>query len=310
MAWLLLIPAALLTGLAALWIIGERGHLVLPSTFADAQDRGEGAPRRRLVDLVHSYIYSRWSKEYIGFVIKVWLPRMSDRTKRWWADHYHGKVITTELAKAIITIDHDIKRCDLEQIIPYPTAREIVLTNPTEVIIYDCPCRAMRENPCQPTMVCMLIGTGDFMLEHHPDKTRRITREEALDLLDAEHQRGHVHTAYFKDAIDNRFYAICNCCRCCCGGLEAMRNQLPMVTSSGFVAQVDAGLCAACGTCEELCPFDAITVNGHASVDWEKCMGCGVCEGHCDNEAITLIADERKGIPLDVRKVGVEAPSA
>lgn len=53
-----------------------------------------------------------------------------------------------------------------------------------------------------------------------------------------------------------------------------MKHGVPMVASSGFVAEVDEGACIACGTCEELCPFGAITVNGRSQVIWEKCMGC------------------------------------
>jgi Pyruvate/2-oxoacid:ferredoxin oxidoreductase delta subunit len=151
----------------------------------------------------------------------------------------------------------------------------------------------------------MVVGGGDFVLDHHPNRTRRVTQQEALTLLEAEHERGHVHTAYFKDACDDKFYALCNCCSCCCGGLQAMvQHGVPMVASSGFVAEVDEGACIACGTCEELCPFHAITTNGRSEVIYEKCMGCGVCEGHCDTGAITLVRDERKGLPLDVREIG------
>ncbi|NNG16106.1 MAG: 4Fe-4S binding protein, partial [Gemmatimonadales bacterium] len=42
------------------------------------------------------------------------------------------------------------------------------------------------------------------------------------------------------------------------------------------------------------------------AVTWESCMGCGVCEGQCETGAIALVLDERKGIPLDVREIGVE----
>jgi hypothetical protein len=47
-----------------------------------------------------------------------------------------------------------------------------------------------------------------------PDLTDKIVAE-ALDLLRAEHERGHLHSAWFKDVMLNRFYAICNCCKCC-----------------------------------------------------------------------------------------------
>jgi ferredoxin len=154
----------------------------------------------------------------------------------------------------------------------------------------------------------MIVGGGDFVLDHHPNRSRRVSQQEALDLLQAEHDRGHVHTAYFKDVCNDRFYAICNCCSCCCGGLEAMmKHGVPMVASSGYVAQVDETACIACGDCEEACPFGAITVNGKSTVDWGKCMGCGVCEGRCEMDAVALVLDEKKGVPLDVRQIAVPA---
>jgi Pyruvate/2-oxoacid:ferredoxin oxidoreductase delta subunit len=319
MTWLLIllaVPAALLMALATLWLIGERGHLMLPSTRAGmlkhkgrtGAARGSGKRHGGILNSLHGYVYGRWPYQYISLCVNTLLPRMGPKAKRWWADHYHGKVLPTELAKAIITLDHDIPRTDLEQIIPYPTARDIVLKGPPSVTLLDCPCRAAREAPCQPSDVCMVIGDGSFILEHQPHKSRRVSQDEALELLQAEHERGHVHTAYFKDAMRNRFYAICNCCSCCCGGIEAMvQRDVPMVASSGYVAQVDELGCIACGDCEEACPFDAVHVNGTSIVEWEKCMGCGVCVGQCQTETMTLVRDERKGIPLDVREIGVAA---
>jgi ferredoxin len=150
----------------------------------------------------------------------------------------------------------------------------------------------------------MVIGQPfvDFMLEHHPQSSRRLSQAEAIELLQAEHERGHMHSAWFKDATMDRFYAICNCCKCCCGGIDAMvKYGAPTLAASGYVAQVDDTLCAACATCEDACLFEAIQVNGAAVIDWEACMGCGVCVGQCPNEAMSLVCDERKGVPLDVR---------
>jgi heterodisulfide reductase subunit A-like polyferredoxin len=112
---------------------------------------------------------------------------------------------------------------------------------------------------------------------------------------------------YYKDAMLGRFYAICNCCSCCCGAMEAQRNGTPMIASSGYVAQVDAGLCAGCGECAEVCQFGAISVDGVALIDAAACMGCGVCVAHCPQEAIDLLRDATKGEPLEIQKLIAEA---
>jgi NAD-dependent dihydropyrimidine dehydrogenase PreA subunit len=300
---LLIVFIILLVIIAGIWIFGERGALLLPSTRTWLK---EGGWRHFWSgDFFHAYVYSRWSNLYIGGAIKYRFPTLEPiEGERRWADEYHGKVLPLDLARKLITIEQDIPRQDLEQLIPYPTARDIVLNSPPEIVVYECPCRSGRSNPCQPTQVCMIVGQpfADFILEHHPRSSRRITQDEALRILQEEHERGHLHAAYFKDVMLNRFYAICNCCQCCCGAIEAMRDRgVPMVTSSGYVAQVDEENCQACGICQDACPFNAIRVDGTAHIDWDTCMGCGVCEALCPNEGLTLVRDERKGTPLDVQ---------
>jgi len=82
-------------------------------------------------------------------------------------------------------------------------------------------------------------------------------------------RKGLVDSAqHYKDAMLNRFYAICNCCSCCCGAMNAWHNGTPMLASSGYVAHVEADLCAGCGQCADYCQFAAITVEeGIAAVD-------------------------------------------
>lgn len=300
-----LVRVVSIVALAAIgaWVFAERGRLMRRSTWRVIREGGW----RRLRDrtFFHTYVYGRFPKEYIGHILKHRVRRFSPQRRRRAADYYHGKVVPIELATSIVTVDRPIAIPDLEQVIPYATARELVLNGPPEVVAFECPCRMRKAEHCQPTQVCMIVGQpfADFMLEHHPARTRRLTTGEAVALLEAEHARGHVHTAYFKDVMLNRFYAICNCCPCCCGAFEAMQHGIPMVTSSGYLAQPDAGRCRACGACERACPFDAIHVNGTSRVRWEACMGCGVCVAQCPHQAITLVRDDRKGIPLDVRRL-------
>jgi ferredoxin len=286
--------------LVVLWLFGERWRPLRSSTWKLLREGG----LRRLLNFssLHAYTYLRWTNQYIRLLWR--LPSPGPRSGKWFADHYHGKVLTPELAQALLNHDHDLSLRDLEQIIPYPVARDLVLKGPPDVAIYECACRHAQPNPCKPTQVCMVVGQPfvDFILEHNPQSGHRLTQAEAIDLLEAEHERGHVHSAWFKDAMLDRFYAICNCCKCCCGGIKAMtKHGIPMMAPSGYVAQVDETLCSACTTCEDTCPFEAIQVDATAVVKWEACMGCGVCVDSCPSDAISLRRDERKGVPLDVR---------
>ena len=80
------------------------------------------------------------------------------------------------------------------------------------------------------------------------------------------------------------------------------KYDIPMMASSGYVAEIDSSLCTSCGACVDACPFDALSVvKGKSTMNWDMCMGCGVCTSKCPEGAISLIRDEKKGIPLDVR---------
>ena len=159
---------------------------------------------------LHAFVYGRWTDRYVSFLRNFWVPRFGSRGKHWLAERYHGKVLTPEQAEAIVTLDHDIGEQEIEQVIPYKHARKIVLNGPPDIAAYECACRASRLDPCRPTQVCMVVGQpyADATLKHHPGKSRRLSRDEALALLKAEHERGHLHSAWFKDAMGDRFYAI------------------------------------------------------------------------------------------------------
>jgi len=227
------------------------------------------------------------------------------------APGYHGKVVPLEAARQLVSVDEDIDLRDLEHIIPYEHARDIVLKNPDHIIALECPCRSSQAEPCLPLDVCLVVGEpfASVVAEHHPDRARWISSEEAGDILKAEQDRGHVSHAYFKDAMLGRFYAICNCCACCCKAMQINRGGDPMICSSGYVAVIDEELCISCGNCEEYCQFDAITLsNGFAEVEYEAFMGCGVCVTHCDGEAASLVLDPAKGDPLIIQELMADLP--
>ncbi len=285
-----------------IWLVAERGQLILPSTLRLFR---EGGPARFLSTLsLHGYGYLLLQKAYAWVILYIVRPLSNEKLRNWLTERYHSKVLTHEQAKALITVRENIPLQDLEQVIPYPTARQIILEASPAITAYECACRSARPTPCQPLQVCLFVGQpfADFMLEHHPKQSRRLSQAEALELLEAEHALGHLHTAWFKATLMERFYVLCNCCSCCCGGLEMMRRYgTPAMAPSGYAAQVDAGLCAGCGACADVCAFDALSLDGgKAALDWARCMGCGVCVDFCPHGALALALDERKGLPLEV----------
>jgi NAD-dependent dihydropyrimidine dehydrogenase PreA subunit len=281
---------------------------------------------------VHAYLYGRYVQHYIyhmagktGLVQKAPSERIPPETEELIeilankvmreivtveTSTYHGKIVPLALAEELVKIEEDVEIGEIsESIIPYPIARSIVMENPQSLAVFDCGCRSLQEKPCLPLDVCLAVGDplASFIVEHGVMNARSITQEEALEILRAEHRRGHVHGAYFKDVMDGRFYAICNCCSCCCVGMQAWNSmKLPMVCASGYRAEVGEG-CNACGDCAEICPFFAIEAGDIAVVDREKCMGCGVCEGACSDGIIRLVLDPSKGEPLDIRALMEDA---
>lgn len=221
---------------------------------------------------------------------------------------YHSKVVKLDDARKLLTINRDIALTDLETVIPYKHARDIILKNPDHIAVIDCPCRSTKENACEPIDVCLMVGEpfAGFILEHGGNNARKINQQEAVEILKAEDDRGHVHTAWFKDAMGDRFYAICNCCKCCCGGMRAFFKNVPILAPSGYVSEISEE-CDGCGQCADYCQFGAISVDGEAVVSYEKCMGCGVCESKCPVEAISLKRDPAKGEPLDIIALAEQA---
>ncbi|MFZ7101621.1 MAG: ATP-binding protein [Peptococcaceae bacterium] len=288
--------AAILLSLVLLLLWAERGRFLQKSTLASWSEHG----LQNITKFLHMYVYARWPDKYLH-AVRILLPGAAKKNSAGLADGYHAKILTPDLARKIIKINKSIPVQDLEQVIPYPAARKIVLDHPLDIAVLECPCRASSPHPCSPSMVCMIIGRPftDFILEHHPHKSKRLTGEEALALLEEVHQKGCVHSAFFKEACLDRFYVICNCCKCCCLGLEAMvKHGVPIMAPSGFAARINEELCIGCGACMAKCPFEAVT--GSYEIMKEKCMGCGVCLTACTRKAIVLERDETKGIPLDV----------
>lgn len=270
------------------------------------------------------YIYLRWISRYLHHLrkgmegsahmpagdgggavdelIQLSVRRLVPQLVKRETSPYHGKVLPLPEAEKLITLDRDVSLPSLpETIIPFAKARDLILKDPDHIAVIDCPCRTSREEHCMPVDVCMIVGEPfvGFVLEHGVANARRIDRDEALKILRETDERGWVHSAWFKENLGNRFWVICNCCKCCCMAMKAHFMNLPMIAPSGYSCAVDE-TCNGCGDCAQACRFGAISIQDKAAVDPEKCMGCGICQSRCGIGALSLQKDASRGEPLDI----------
>lgn len=273
---------------------------------------------------LHGYIYARWPALYLGLLmgrhplarplvwVEGWMRRkglVTPDTYARFVEGYHGKVLEPGAARQLIAVQKPVDATLPEKMLPYSRARDIVLEAGDDVALMECPCRASKEKHCLPLDVCIVVGKVmvDFIVTHHKHKARRVTSDEALEVIRQSQRRGHAAHAFFKDAVLNRFYTICNCCSCCCAAIESHRCGTPTLASSGLVARTHSEKCTGCGLCLRRCPFGAIqmqhspeTKEAKAVVNETACMGCGVCTFNCPSLALTLEAQPERGMPLDI----------
>ena len=228
---------------------------------------------------------------------------------------YHAKVLRKEDAVQFFHLKEDLVLGDLPKtIMPYEHARKILIENPGNIAVIDCVCRTLRaDKGCHPRQVCILVGNPwvDWVMDRDTHmNARKISQAEALEILEAAHNRGDVHAAFFKDATAGRFYHICNCCSCCCTALAA-QNYLnaPMFAGSGYTARIDETSCTQCGVCVDACNFLAVEqgVDRKITVNEDLCKGCEACVGKCPTNAISLgLLDENVLAPMNLGKLKAE----
>ncbi len=52
------------------------------------------------------------------------------------------------------------------------------------------------------------------------------------------------------------------------------------------MAHVITDSCVACGSCQPVCPVEAISEGDIYVIDADTCIDCGSCAAQCPNEAI------------------------
>lgn len=192
-----------------------------------------------------------------------------------------------------------------QEALPYEKVSALI-DNGQSFLIAECICKkeqSLLGKPCRkPSEVCLAISPdpGAF------DKSqigRVATREQVYDLMRKCEETGLVHLT---SNVKSGHVWICNCCKCCCSVLRAIRELgIPAshVVNSCYFAEISMSECAGCGICAgERCQVGAIEENGNKyKVVEDNCIGCGLCIDTCPNDAIRLVrrAQSRIELPPD-----------
>jgi len=172
------------------------------------------------------------------------------------------------------------------------------------LVVADCSCRLQRkqfDRACDtPMEACIMVGP---MAQYYLDNRmgRRISLEDAMEIIAQCHEAGLVT----QTQSITRPFMVCNCCKCCCGFLGAVRRTdrpARLVTSNHFTV-VDADSCSGCELCIEKCQVNALRMNdgGIAEIDYGRCIGCGLCASACPDDALSLVPkpEEERHVPTE-----------
>lgn len=176
------------------------------------------------------------------------------------------------------------------KILPIEEIREIVKRSKVRGI-GECWCRTNFKNCNKSTKTCIALSFAEDRIDLMDRKfSSKVSEEEIDKLLDRAEEEGLVHQLICAGDKDV-FYVICNCCPCCCVGLQAfIKYGKHLVQKSDFVAETDTELCIGCGRCLERCYFSARERDGKiVRTIKNKCFGCGLCAGKCPVSAIKLV---------------------
>ncbi|NMA01755.1 MAG: 4Fe-4S dicluster domain-containing protein [Clostridia bacterium] len=175
-------------------------------------------------------------------------------------------------------------------ILDYERASHIIKTA-SHIGVSMCYCRHKMEHlkmACDaPMEVCMTFNnTGDALIRH--EYARRIEASEALEILQKAYENNLVQCG---ENVREDVSFICNCCGCCCEGLQAARKFgiLQPIQTTNYIPQVEENSCIGCGKCVRACPIGVISLeNKKAKIAEDICLGCGVCVRSCPKGSINL----------------------
>ena len=169
----------------------------------------------------------------------------------------------------------------------------------THIVVQPCDCRRLGQNCDRPVETCLWLDAGALEALDR-GYGRRLTRDEARELVRRADRAGLMHTAD-SEWRSRGLHAICNCCACDCYPFRAAQElgSKGVWPRSHYVAVHDRERCNQCGACVKRCHFNAFYHDGSTaevggksrpgvSFDPEACWGCGLCANTCPTNAIEM----------------------
>ncbi|MCP4108285.1 MAG: 4Fe-4S dicluster domain-containing protein [Desulfobacteraceae bacterium] len=185
-------------------------------------------------------------------------------------------------------------------IMPYEQAENIIKKQ-SKILVAPCICRKehnMIGGGCdRPSETCLIFGGSAFFYEEN-GIGRSVSQEEAVEILHKGIEAGLV----LQPSNSQKPYVICMCCGCCCQILKNL-NKLDEPANFAYTnhyVTVSDDDCTGCGSCEDICPMDAINVEDDlAVVNMARCIGCALCHTRCEFDAINLVEkEESEKLPI------------
>ncbi len=183
---------------------------------------------------------------------------------------------------------------DPRAILPIDVISEMIKKEPL-MVVAECYCRKAKlilDKGCEHDLETCFYFNELAELQLNAGRARKVSYEEALEILKACEDQGLVHNI---NNAQGHIHSLCNCCACSCGVIKSMRRGETFGGNpSRFVVAYQEEACAVCGECVEVCPTDALLlIDGRLDLSVEKCIGCGLCVSRCPNNALTMIPRQK-----------------
>ncbi len=216
------------------------------------------------------------------------------QSKRFQASVFGGQ---TQIGRTLVH-EEALPQDDHTEILDWERASEIV-KSASHVAVSLCACRHKASHlgkECdKPQEICMSLNYGATTLVRN-GLARPLTTDEGMRMLQTAKEQGLAQTG---DNVQKRLTYICNCCGCCCGMMQAIRqfDIRGAIVTSNWLMEVDTEQCKGCGECAKACPVQAIDMQEEtrdgkkrrwAVCDANLCLGCGVCDTACKHGAISM----------------------